>query len=374
MQLPLGYKSGQFPTGSKVVCKLHKAIYGLKQASRQWHSKFSTVLISHGFTQSKSDYSLFTKGSASPSSNNILAIKSFLQNQFKLKDLGCLKYFLGLEIARAKKGIVLSQCHYALQLLEETGFLAAKSAPVPMDSKLVLNSLDGDPLQDASQHRRLIGKLLNLTLSRPDITYAVHKMSQFVSQPRTPHLNAVHQLLRYIKAHPGQGLLFPASSSFQLKAFSDADWGACHDSRRSVTGFCIFLGDSLIPWRAKKQTTVSRSSAEAEYRAMAATAAEVCWLSQLLVDLGFSHTSPALMFCDNQAAVHIASNPIFHERTKHIEIDCHFVWEQVTSGRIRLMPIRSHNQLADLFTKALPASLLFPLLSKMAVLDIHCPS
>ncbi|KAL5569251.1 hypothetical protein UlMin_025826 [Ulmus minor] len=405
MDLPLGYgsKGENLKQGGKLVCKLHKSIYGLKQASRQWYSKFSQALIQFGFTQSKSDYSLFTKGSGSsfvallvyvddiiitgPNTRIIDSLKCFLHSQFKLKDLGSLKYFLGLEIAKSAKGIVLSQRHYTLQLLEDTGYLACKPASVPMDPKVQLSAVTGDLLTDISQYRRLIGRLLYLTLSRPDITFAVHKLSQFMAQPRLPHLKAVHHLLRYLKSNPGQGLFFSSSSSLQLRAFSDAassslklkafsdsDWGSCLDTRRSVTGFCIFIGDSLVSWKAKKQTTVSRSSAEAEYRALASTTSELVWIQQLLKDFQVDVSSPALLFCDNQAAVHIATNPIFHERTKHIEIDCHFVRDKVTEGFIRLMPIRSQHQLADVFTKALPSYLLFPLLSKMAVKDIHSPS
>ena len=184
----------------------------------------------------------------SPSSSLIDSLKSFFYTQFKLKDLGNLKYFLGLEIAQSSKGILLSQRHYALQLLEDTGFLGSKPAHLPMDPNVSLNVHDGDPLSssDHSQYRRLIGRLLYLTLFRPDITFVVHRFSQFVSQPRVPHLKAAHHLLRYIKSTPGQGLLFAASSSLQIRAFSDADWTSCTYSRKSITGFCVFLGDSLV--------------------------------------------------------------------------------------------------------------------------------
>ena len=156
-------------------------------------------------------------------------------------------------------------------MLEDTGFLASKPTSVPMDPHIHLNASDGELVPDASSYRRLIGRLLYLTLSRPDISFVVHQLSQYVSQPRLPHLQAAHYLLRYLKARPGQGFFFSSSSSLQLKAFSDADWGTYLDTRRSVTGFCIFLGHSLVSWKAKKQTMVSHSSAEAEYRAMATT-------------------------------------------------------------------------------------------------------
>ncbi|XP_068661006.1 uncharacterized protein [Aristolochia californica] len=159
----------------------------------------------------------------------------------------------------------------------------------------------------------------------------------------------------------------------KLRAFSYADWGSCLDFRRSTMGFCIFIGNSLVSWKAKKQTTVSRSSAEAEYRALSSTASEIIWLQQLLQDFQVKVASPALLYCDNQVAIHIAYNPTFHERTKHIEIDCHFVREFVTSEVLKLLPIRFQSQLADMFTKPLPSTQLFSLLFKMAVKDIYKP-
>ena len=290
MTLPPGFHT----KGESKVCKLNKSIYGLKQASRQWFAEFSAALLNFGFVQSKADYTLFTrilKGSfiallvyvddviiASDSSTEVSSFISLLNDRFKLKDLGQLKFFLGLEIARSELGISVCQRKYALEVLEDAGLLASKPVHFPMESNLQLSKDTGDPLADPTIYRRLVGRLLYLTITRPDISFAVQMLSQFMAAPRVPHLAAATRVLRYIKSSPAQGLFFSVKCNLQLKAFCDSDWAGCVDSRRSVTGFCIFLDNSLISWKSKKQTTVSRSSAEAEYRAMASTCCEIVWL------------------------------------------------------------------------------------------------
>ena len=164
------------------------------------------------------------------------------------------------------------------------------------------------------------------------------------------------------------------TDDLSLKAFADADWGSCPDTRRSDTGFCVFLGKSLVSWKPKKQQTVSRSSAEAEYRALATVSCEVIWLKSLLKELQIEVDTPAVVYCNNQAAIYIANNPMFHERTKHIELDCHFVRDRVTDESIKLLPIRSTHQLADALTKPLNATTLSLYICKMEVKDIFSPS
>ena len=301
-------------------------------------------------------------------------VQATLNTRFSLKTLGRLKYFLGFEIAKSPEGLVLSQRKYTIQLLQEQGYIGSKPCKTPMDPKVKLDDQNGEPLTDPSSYRQLIGKFLYLTLSRPDITYAVHTLSQFMSAPRTPHLQAAHHLLRYLKRHPGQGLFYSASSSLQLRGFSDSDWASCPMTRRSTTGFCIFIGDCLISWRTKKQPTISRSSAEAEYRALAATGSEITWLQYLLQDFQIPQTQPAFIYCDNLSAIHIANNPAFHERTKHIELDCHFIREKINQSKIRLSPVSSSLQLADAFTKPLTSTMLDTHISKMAVHDVYHPS
>lgn len=239
MDLPLGYKHSVSSHSGRLVYKVHKSIYGLKQASRQWFDKFSSALLKLGFSQSKSDYSLFTKGSGASflallvyvddiiitgaSQSDIERLKVHLHDTFKLKDLGSLRYFLGLEIARSFKGIFLSQRNYTLQLIEDAGFLASKPATLPMDPNSKLQADIGDLLLDPTVYRRMVGQLLYLTISRPDITFAVHHLSQYVAKPRTSHLQAAHTLLHYLKGCPGQGIFLSASSSLQIRAFADVD-------------------------------------------------------------------------------------------------------------------------------------------------------
>ncbi|XP_004308267.1 PREDICTED: uncharacterized mitochondrial protein AtMg00810-like [Fragaria vesca subsp. vesca] len=229
MQLPPG-----FGRKENVVCKLHKSLYG-------------------------------------NSLEDITSTKKFLSSKFKLKDLGNLKYFLGIEVARSRHGIALCQRKYALEMLEDTGFLASKPSRFPVDHNLTLMQSEGSLLADPSQYRRLVGRMIYLTITRPDLAYAVHVLSQFMDKPRQPHLDAAHLVLRYLKGTLGQGILLPSTGKLELTGFCDADWARCKDTRRSVTGYCVMLGRAPISWRAKKQTTVSRSSAEAEYRSMATT-------------------------------------------------------------------------------------------------------
>ena len=194
-----------------------------------------------------------------------------------------------------------------------------------------------------------------------------------MQNPRTTHLQALHHVLAYINHIKGQGILLQATPTLTLQAFSDSDWGSCPDTRKSLTGYVLLLGSSPISWKSKKQSTISKSSSEAEYRAMAQAAAEVTWVVRLLDEMGVSNLQPVNLHCDNQSAIHIGINPVFHERTKHIDIDCHFTREKVLEGLIQLTYLPTQSQLVDIFTKILPSSQFQMLMSKLGMVDFSLP-
>jgi hypothetical protein len=195
--------------------------------------------------------------------------------------------------------------------------------------------------------------LIYLTNTRPDISYVVHCLSQHMHSPLQSHLKAALRVLKYLKGSPGSGLQFNKESDIKLRAYSDSDWAKCPKTRKFVTGFCVFLGSSLISWKSKKQATLSKSSAEAEYRSLASTTCEVIWLGNLLDSLGLKNLLPVVIFFDNSAAIQIAANPVFHEKTKHFELDVHLVRKNVYAGVIKTVKIHTDLQVADIFTKCL---------------------
>lgn len=261
----------------------------------------------------------------------------------------------------------MSQANFTRELLQEANIDTTKSVVTPLPLNLKLRADEGELFSDPEKYRSLVGKLNFLTNTRPDLAFTVQHLSQFLQNPRVPHFQALNHTLQYVASTAGLGITLHATDQLVLQAFTDSDWGACQDSRRSISGYVMLLGKSPVSWKSMKQGIVSKSSVEAEYRAMSNAASEITWLVCLLEELGFTNLKPVVLHCDNQNSIHISKNPVQHERTKHIEIDVHFTRDKVLEGLIQLSYIPSQSQLADVCTKILPSAQFNDLLFKLGM-------
>jgi histone deacetylase 1/2 len=368
-QQPTGFVDASQPDH---VCLLSKSLYGLRQAPRAWYTRIGSFLARIGFTSTRSDTSLFVLRRGTETAYLLLYVDDIiltassmpflrhitdqLQSEFKLKDLGPLHFFLGVHVRRTRTGFFLSQERYADEILERAAMSNCTPSATPVDTKPKVSSTAGKAAPDATFYRSIAGALQYLTLTRPDISYAVGQICLHMHAPHDVHWALIKRLLRYLRGTTSHGLVIRGSSSFDLAAYSDADWAGCPDTRRSTSGFCVYLGDSLVSWSSKRQPIVSRSSAEAEYRSVANAVAECCWLRQLLGELLCPVQKATVVFCDNVSAVYLSANPVHHRRTKHIELDIHFVREKVALGHFRVVHVPTTEQLADIMTKGLPTT------------------
>ncbi|KAK4408085.1 Retrovirus-related Pol polyprotein from transposon RE2 [Sesamum angolense] len=303
-----------------LVCRLKRSLYGLKQASRQWNIELTSKLESYGFTQSPHDHYLFTLRKDSLFLALIVYVDDVLLT-----------------------GTYVTQRKYLQDIIHDCQLDNAKPTSTPLPAGIKFDASSGSSLASPERYRRLVGRLLYLGLSRPDISFAVQQLSQFIQHPRQPYWDAALHLVRYLKGTPTLGLFFASTSSLKLTAYSDSDWASCLDTRRSVSGYCVFLGNYLVSWKTKKQATVSRSSAQAEYQSIGSAVCELLWVSYILSEFGIQLVTPIPFHCDNKAAIHITENPVFHERTKHLDIDYHLVRDQFKHGFILPQHISSQH-------------------------------
>ncbi|GJV28175.1 retrovirus-related pol polyprotein from transposon TNT 1-94 [Tanacetum coccineum] len=298
------------------VYRLKKALYRLKQAPKAWYDELSNFLVSKGFSK------------------------------------GELKFFLGIQIHQSPRGIFINQAKYAQEILKKHGMTSCESIGTPMATKHLDADLSGTPI-DQMKYHSMVGTLMYLTASRPDIVHATCYYARYQVKPTEKHLTAVKRIFRYLKDTINMGLWYPKDTGFELTAFSDSDHAGCLDTRKSTSGGIPLGGDKLVSWSSKKQDCTSMPSAEAEYVSLFACRAQVLWLRTQLTDYGF-HFDKIPMSCDSNAAIGISCNPVQHSRTKHIDVRYYFIKEQVKKGIIELFFVGTEYQLADMFTKALP--------------------
>lgn len=380
IQQPPGYVD---PTRPKHVYKLIKSIYGLKQAPRAWFEKFSGFLINAGFIMSDSDHSLFFYFSNSEvlllllyvddiiligsSSCLLSSFVSTLSTSFSMKDLGDLHYFLGMEVTKSnsRNNLLLTQRKYTLQLLEKTTMLECNPSSTPVESGPRVSIHTGELLANPSDYRSIVGALQYLTLTRPDIAFAVNYASQFLHAPTSEHMLLVKRILRYLKSSLGSGITIASGDVTTISGYTDSDWAGSPDSRRSTSGYCVFVGSTLVSWKSKKHATVFKSSTEAEYKALSCLASEVLWTATLLEELNITPSTPHHLFCDNMGDRALALNPVFHSRSKHIELTYHYIRDLVQDEIVDIKFISSALQIANIFTKGLPLPILDGLRDKL---------
>lgn len=354
------------------VYKLRKALYGLKQAPRAWYSKIDCYLHQLGFQKSLSEVTLYYKQSerglvvvsiyvddllvTGEKESEIVKLKVGLMKQFEMTDLGRMSYFLGMEIQQKEGEIFICQRKYIREVLKRFEMGECKTVTTPVNQKEKLSKSNVQDSEHENEYRSLVGCLMYLTATRPDIQYAVSILSRFLHCAAKEHLTAAKRVLRYLKGTQSYGVKFKAVPEMKLVGFVDSDWGGSVEDMKSTTGFCFSLGSGCFSWSSKKQEVVAQSTAEAEFVAATAAAKHAVWLRKLLCDLGLQEKRSTVLYVDNQAAIAIAQNPVFHGKTKHFKLRFYYLREAQQEEEVELKYCKTDNQIADVFTKPLAVS------------------
>lgn len=280
-------------------------------------------------------------------------IKVQLSQVFEMKDLGEMHYCLGIEVWREPGKTLITQSKYTKEILKKFNMTDCKAMSTPLEQNAKLYKEDGSKEADGTLYRQLVGSLNYLTTTRPDIAYSVSILSQFMAKPSGNHWNAAKKVLRYLKGTVNLGIMYTDESDVALTGFSDSDWAGNPDDRRSTSGYAFHIGSGVVSWSSKKQPTVSLSSTESEYKALTNATCEAIWLRRILADLEEAQSGATCINCDNQSAIKLAHNPVYHARTKHVELQYHFVREKIESKEIGLIFCNTKDNVADIFTKPL---------------------
>ncbi|VVT44791.1 uncharacterized protein SAPINGB_P000535 [Magnusiomyces paraingens] len=352
------------------VCHLKKSLYGLKQAPLCWNEKIHGALVKLGFIRNESDYGVYTKGSGSTmviialyvddllisgnSSEVIAKTKSSLSSMFKMKDLGPVEQFLGMRVKQSPYHITVDVSRYIFDMLEEFGMQNCSSVKTPLPTRDLSDFSESDSATDASMYRSIIGKLIYAAnCARPDLAVAVSFLCRYMQSPKSIHMEAAKHTLRYLKGTAELGLEYRAQKVYKLVGYSDADYAQDKQDRKSFTGYVFILSGGPITWACRKQVSPASSSVESEYMSLSDASKECFWINQLLSLCKIPVPLPVTMFEDNQGCIALAQNPVFHRRTKHIDVRYHVVRHYIRSGVIHLEYLDTQVMLADMFTKNL---------------------
>jgi hypothetical protein len=326
------------------VCRLKKALYGLKQAPRAWYGRIDSFLTSLGFTKIKADSNLYIKIMndepiilqlyeddlfLTGEEKLIIECKRRFAFEFEMKDLGLMHYFLGLEIWKSPERIFHNQGKYRVKIPKRFDMLECKPMNTPMEAKLKLLVDTSSDLIYATLYKQIIGSLMYLTNTRPDICFAVNTLSQFLVEPRHVHLVDAKHVMRYLKGTLDYGLSYDRDHNFILTGYTDSDWAGSVADRKSTSGCCFSLGSAMILWQSRKQSSIALSTTEVEYIVACSASYEAIWLRKLLTGLFDLEMEATMILCDNQSFIKMTENPVFHDRSKHIEIHYHYIRDMV---------------------------------------------
>ncbi|GKA87196.1 retrovirus-related pol polyprotein from transposon TNT 1-94 [Tanacetum coccineum] len=350
------------------VYKLKKALYGLKQAPKAWYDRLKAFLIKHEYKMGMVDNTLFTK----KKSSNLIIVQIYvddiifgstcqdmcdefakiMHDEFEMSMMGELNFFLGLQIKQMEDGIFFNQSKYIKEMLKKFGLEDSKPMKTPMSSDTKLTKDEECESVDSTKYRGMIGSLLYLTASRPDIMFSVCLCARFQEAPKTSHLEAVKRIFRYIKGTTHLGLWYPKGTGIETVVYADSDHAGDYVDRKSTSGICTFVGCCLTSWFSKKQTALAISTTEAEYVSAGKACQQALWMKQALIDYDVRLDDVPIM-CDNKGAIDLSKNPVQHSRTKHIEIRHHFLRDNVQKGHISIEKVSSVDNIADILTKPL---------------------
>ncbi|GJT64611.1 putative ribonuclease H-like domain-containing protein [Tanacetum coccineum] len=334
---PLGFVDPEF---LEKFYKVGKTLYGLHQAPKAWYETLSTYLLDNGFYRGQIDKTLFikrVKGDillvqvyvddiifGSTKKSLCTDFEQIMHKRFQMISIGEITFFLGFQVKQKEDGIFISQDKYVGEILKKFGFSSIKTASTLIETNKALTKDEDGKDVDIHLYRSMIRSLMYLTSSRPDIMFLVCACLRFQVQPKVSHLNAVKRIFRYLKGRHKLGFWYPRDSPFILEAFSDSDYTGASLDRKSTTGGCQFRGSRLISWQCKKQTVVANSTTEAEYIAASHCYGQVLWIQNQMLDYGYNFMQ-TMIHVENESAICVVKNPVYHSKTKHIEIRHHFI-------------------------------------------------
>lgn len=353
------------------VYRLKKALYGLKQAPRAWYNRIESYFLNEGFKKCPYEHTLFVKVGEGgkmlivclyvddlvyTGNDGVMfdMFKKSMMLEFDMSDLGMMHYFLGIEVKQTAAGIFICQKKYVKEILERFGMKGCNSASTPMETGLKLVH-EGRKV-DSTLYKQIVGSLMYLTATRPDIMYAVSLISRFMDCPREAHLQATKRIFRYLQGTIEYGLFYKKGEKPVLYGFTDSDYAGDLVDRKSTSGYVFMMGSTAVSWCSKKQPIVTLSTTEAEYVSASTCACQAVWLRNILEELHFKQMGFTSIFCDNSFAIKLSKNPILHGRSKHIDVRFHFLRDLTKGEVINLIYCRSEDQVADLFTKSLKLS------------------